>query len=94
MRLLMSASIAFLLVACAGAPPAPETPAFETKQGKACAEKCEAEYSDCDSHCSMIRGPTGGPARQRSNCKAGCVREIQACYAACEAEVPPAPKTQ
>ncbi len=94
MRLLMSACIAFLLVACSGAPPAPDTPAFETKQGKACAEQCEAEYSKCDNNCSLIRGPTGGPARQRSNCRAGCVREIQACYATCEAAVPPAPKKQ
>ncbi len=94
MRLLISACIAILLAACSGAPAVPDTPAFKTKQGKACAEQCEAEFSKCANHCSMIRGPTGGPARQRSNCKGGCVREIQACYAACETQVSSAPKKQ
>ena len=94
MRPLISACVAILLVACSGAPPVPDEPAFKTQQGKACAKECEAEFSRCTNRCSMIRGPTGGPARQRSNCKGGCVREIQACYAACEEAVPPAPKKQ
>ena len=94
MRLLVSACVTILLVACSGAPPVPDAPAFKTKQGKACAEKCEAEFSTCANNCSLIRGPTGGPARQRSNCKGGCVRETQACYASCESQVSSAPKKQ
>ncbi len=83
-----------LLVACSSAPPAPEGPAFETKQGKACVKQCEAEHASCDSNCNLIKGVQGGPARQRSNCKAACVRSTQACYAACEESVPPPPQEQ
>ncbi len=88
MRLSTIAAMAVLLAACSSAPPVPETAAFKTKQGKACAEQCESEYSKCENTCKMIRGPTGGPARQRSNCISACIRKIQACYADCEAAAP------
>ena len=88
MRLSTVAAMAVLLAACSSAPPVPETPAFKTKQGKACAEQCESEHSKCENTCKMIRGPTGGPARQRSNCISACIRKTQDCYADCESGVP------
>ena len=94
MRLLLPVFITILFVACSSAPSAPETPVFKTKQGKACAKQCEEEHSACDSNCRLIVGATGGPARQRSNCRAACVRATQACYEACEDSVPPPPEKQ
>lgn len=94
MRLLVTAFLAMLLVACSSAPPIPDVPAFKTKQGKACAKQCEADHSICENNCKLIKGPTGGPARQRSNCKGACIRAIQACYSSCEAKIPVAPKKQ
>ena len=94
MKLTTCGLVAVFLVACSSAPPAPEAPVFKTKAGKACVKQCEAEHSKCEADCDLIQGVRGGPARQRSNCNAACVRATQACYAQCQADIPATPPSQ